>query len=65
MDNIIGNVLVFLGNLTPWVAALWLLEKALEAISVLTPWKWDDNVGVILAKILKFIEEKILTFVKK
>ena len=36
-----------------WVAALWLLEQAIRAISVLTPWKWDDNLVEILAKALK------------
>jgi len=65
MDNLMANALAILGNLAPWVAALWLLEKALEAIAVLTPWKWDDNLGVILAKILKFIDEKLLTLIKK
>jgi len=34
------------------VAALWAFEKFLEAVSVLTPWKWDDNLGVILGKLL-------------
>ena len=65
MDNIIAMVTSILTNLVPWVAALWLLEKALEAIAVLTPWKWDDNVGVILAKILKFLENIIVKMVKK
>lgn len=40
-------------NWTTVVAALWAFEKLLEVISTLTPWKWDDNIGVILGKILK------------
>ena len=35
------------------VAALWALEKFLELVSQLTPWKWDDNIGIILGKFLK------------
>lgn len=58
-------ILAFLQNAAPWVAALWLLEKALEAISVLTPWKWDDNIGVILGKILKVLEKIFGTLVTK
>lgn len=38
--------------------ALWGLEKVLEAVVVLTPWKGDDNLGVILAKLLKNIWPK-------
>jgi hypothetical protein len=35
------------------VAALWALEKLLETVSTITPWKWDDNIGIILGKILR------------
>ena len=35
------------------VSLLWTLEKVLEVISRLTPWKWDDNLGVILANLLR------------
>lgn len=35
------------------VATLWLIEQALRAISELTPWKWDDNIVKVMAKILK------------
>ncbi len=36
-----------------WVAigvALWGFEKVLEIITTVTPWKWDDNLGVIVGK---------------
>jgi len=35
------------------VAALWLIEQAMRAISKLTPWKWDDNITAVLTNILK------------
>lgn len=44
-----------------WVSigvALWALEKALELIARLTPWKWDDNIGVILAKFIQLFWKK-------
>jgi len=41
--------------------ALWLVEQALRAVSELTPWKWDDNLVKILAKILKNIFPKKAT----
>lgn len=31
---------------------LWAFEKFLEVLATLTPWKWDDNLGVILGKFL-------------
>jgi hypothetical protein len=65
MDNIFAIAGNIISNLTPWVAALWLVEKALEAISVLTPWKWDDNIGIILGKILKALESVVGKMVKK
>lgn len=34
------------------VAALWAFEKLLEVVATLTPTKLDDNLGVILGKIL-------------
>lgn len=40
------------------VAALWLLEQALRAISDLTPWKWDDNLVSILTNLLKTLFPK-------
>jgi len=40
-------------NWVQLVAALWLIEQLLRAISELTPWKWDDNLVKVLAKILK------------
>lgn len=44
------------------VAALWLIEQALRAISELTPWKWDDNIVKVIAKILKsFFPNKVTT----
>ena len=35
------------------VAALWLIEQAMRAVSLLTPWKWDDNITAVLTNILK------------
>ena len=40
-------------NWIPLGVALWFLEQALRAISILTPWKWDDNIVKILANILR------------
>jgi len=50
-----------MGELIKWVtenwvalvAALWLIEQAFRAISILTPWKWDDNLVAVLAKVLQ------------
>jgi len=47
-------------NWVTLVAALWLIEQTLRAISILTPWKWDDNLVAILANILKaFFPKKV------
>lgn len=38
-----------------WVqlgVALWLLEQAFRILSKITPWKWDDNLVDIVAKVL-------------
>ena len=32
---------------------LWAVEKVLEFVSTITPWKWDDNLGVIFGKLLQ------------
>ena len=40
-------------NWVALVAALWLVEQLLRAVSELTPWKWDDNLVKVLTKILK------------
>lgn len=40
-------------NWVTLVASLWAFEKLLEVVATLTPWKWDDNLGVILGNILK------------
>jgi len=40
-------------NWVQLVATLWLIEQLLRVISELTPWKWDDNIVKVLAKILK------------
>ena len=49
---------------TNWVeigVALWLVEQAMRAISILTPWKWDDNlVNVIANAISKLFPKKIV-----
>ena len=61
--EIINSIIAFVTSDTviKWVAALWLLEQALRAISELTVWKWDDNLVKILSKILKGIG----SFIKK
>ena len=44
-----------------WVkigVALWLVEQGLRAVSELTPWKWDDNIVKVIAKIIKSIFPK-------
>ena len=47
---------------TNWVeigVALWLVEQAMRTISILTPWKWDDNlVNVIANAIGKLFPKK-------
>ena len=46
---------------THWVSlgvALWGLEKALEVLVTITPWKWDDNLGVILGKLISKLWKK-------
>ena len=54
MMGIMGQVIeYFQQNWVAIVAALWLIEQALRAVSELTPWKWDDNLVKILAKVLK------------
>ncbi len=46
-------------NWVETVAALWLIEQTFRAISEITPWKWDDNLVKIFAKILRsFFPEK-------
>lgn len=52
--------LVNAGNmfLVKLVALLFLLEKFLSFITALTPWKWDDNIGVILANLVKRLVKK-------
>ena len=54
-----GIIVWVTDNWVALVAALWLVEKALTAVSELTPWKWDDNIAKILTKVLKsFFPEK-------
>jgi len=49
-----GNIITFVTeNWVAIVAALWLIEQAMRAISELTPWKFDDNITAWLTKILK------------
>lgn len=48
-------------NWVALVAALWLLEQTLRAISILTPWKWDDNLVKILTNILQAFFPKRVT----
>lgn len=46
------------GHAVELVALGWALEKVLEIVSRLTPWKWDDNLGVLLANLLSKISKK-------
>lgn len=53
-------------QILPWITAHgvqvvaigWAVEKFLEVVSVLTPWKWDDNLGILLAKVLQNFSPK-------
>jgi len=51
-----GGILEYIkNNWVAIVAAAWLVEQALRAVSELTPWKWDDNLVKVLSKIIKSI----------
>ncbi len=58
MDFIKEIVTYVQANWVAIVAALWLAEQALRAVSELTPWKWDDNIVKIIAKILRSVAPK-------
>lgn len=58
MDFIKEIVAYIQQNWVEVVATLWLVEQALRAVSELTPWKWDDNLVKIIAKILNQIAPK-------
>ena len=52
---------IIAGITTNWVevvAAVWLVEQAMRAISELTPWKWDDNLVKVFANMLKSVFPK-------
>jgi hypothetical protein len=46
------------------VVFLYALEKFLEFVTTITPWKWDDNLGVIVGKLAlrvsKFLTKKTI-----
>lgn len=48
-----GNML-----LVKVVALCVILERLLSFLTALTPWKWDDNIGVILANLVKKVIKK-------
>ena len=48
-------------NWVPLAAGLWLVEQGFRVVSKITPWKWDDNLVDILAKILSSIAPKKVT----
>lgn len=49
-----GDIISYIqANWVQLVAALWLLEQAMRAVSELTPWQWDDNIVKVISKILK------------
>jgi hypothetical protein len=42
-------------GIATWVALgtlLWTLEKVLEFVGTVTPWRWDDNLGVLLGNLV-------------
>jgi hypothetical protein len=59
MDFIKQIIAYVQGNWVSIVATLWLIEQAMRAISILTPWKWDDNLVKVLANVLtRFFPKK-------
>ena len=53
MEWFTGAITWVASHTVQFAAVGWAIEKLLEVVSVLTPWKWDDNLGVLLAKILQ------------
>lgn len=52
----IATIWAWITSHLPEIIAIgWALEKFLELVATLTPWKWDDNLGVILGKLLLVI----------
>ena len=59
MGTIVQQIIAYVTeNWVSLVAALWLLEQAMRAISELTPWKWDDNLVKVFANMLKSVFPK-------
>jgi len=49
------NDVMIAGNMfvVKLVAFLFILERLLTFLTKLTPWDWDDNIGSILASVVK------------
>ena len=45
-------------NTVELIALGWALEKVLEIVGKLTPWTFDDNLGVIVGKLLARISKR-------
>jgi hypothetical protein len=57
--NVIASIGLWLQ--AHWVelgVGLWLLEQALRVLSKITPWKWDDNLVDVIAKVLSSVFPK-------
>jgi len=58
MQQIMEAIRWFQDNWVTIGVALWSIEKGLEIIVTLTPWKGDDNLGVIVGNVLRRIFPK-------
>jgi hypothetical protein len=57
--EIIKDVIAWLSaNTVELIALGWALEKVLEIVGKLTPWTFDDNLGVIVGKLLARISKR-------
>ena len=61
MDIVRAIIAYVQANWVAIVAALWLIEQAMRAISELTPWKWDDNLVKVLTNALQRFFPKRVT----
>jgi hypothetical protein len=46
------------GHWAELIALGWAIEKVLEIVATLTPWKGDDNLGILLGKFLGRFSKK-------
>lgn len=60
MDIVRAIIAYVQANWVAIVAALWLIEQAMRAVSKLTPWKFDDNITNFLTNILtRFFPKRV------